>query len=587
MLPTERRTLKMHPRLLWDVIHRQAGTLSKAILEGVMNVVDAGGTRCEITLDRQSFSIVDDGKGFKDMSEIENFFETFGYPHNENDATYGRFRMGRGQVFSFGSSEWRSNQFKMLVDLRPMKDEKGNDFALGYDFSDGNPQVDGCTIKVDLYDKLTPSEFDNTVREIGDYVKFVSIPVTLNGKVISVDPKTQEWDVETDQFYVKKRSSGSLDVYNQGVLVSKYSSYRFGASGLVVSKVPVDVNFARNDVTSTCPVFKKIKKFLNDDAVVESRRAPLNDSQRENFIHRLIARELTISEIGDARIITDVTGSHHPITVFRNLSRFSNRLSIAERSDRIGDIAQQRKLAFFVTTETADRFGAKTPGELISVLQEIFTQNNFSRINATGVERDTFLDEISSNHEPLKDSELNKAERIALKSIRAAYKTLVQAGYLHDRRNATNEFSRVTHYHQIGRKISVGVSDTAQAWTNGTTDIWINRDCLRWVRDGMDGMIRISGLLLHEQLHEGPSTGTHDHGVEFYERYHNITISSDLLGETARKMLKECLHLMRDESQKIIRNLAESEDIIARADDAGFHITASAPETEEEAAPTP
>ena len=38
---TETRTLNAHNKLLFDVIRRQAGTLSKAILEGVMNSVDA------------------------------------------------------------------------------------------------------------------------------------------------------------------------------------------------------------------------------------------------------------------------------------------------------------------------------------------------------------------------------------------------------------------------------------------------------------------------------------------------------------------------------------------------------------------
>ena len=35
------RTLKMHPKLLLDVIERQAGTLDKAILEGGMNGIEA------------------------------------------------------------------------------------------------------------------------------------------------------------------------------------------------------------------------------------------------------------------------------------------------------------------------------------------------------------------------------------------------------------------------------------------------------------------------------------------------------------------------------------------------------------------
>ena len=34
----------MHPKLLYDVILRQAGSLSKAVLEGIQNSIDAGAT---------------------------------------------------------------------------------------------------------------------------------------------------------------------------------------------------------------------------------------------------------------------------------------------------------------------------------------------------------------------------------------------------------------------------------------------------------------------------------------------------------------------------------------------------------------
>jgi hypothetical protein len=573
MSNTERRTLKMHPRMLWDIIHRQAGTISKAILEGVMNVVDAGGTKCEIKIDRKSFSIIDDGKGFKNMTEIENFFETFGHPHEEGDAKYGRFRMGRGQIMAFGISRWSSTTFRMHVDLKPMKDEKGKDFALGYELSDGNESFNGCKIEVDLYEHLAPSLLDATIREVQDYVKFVNIPVILNGKVISKDPAKEEWDVETDEFYVKKRASGSLDVYNQGVLVSKYNSYRFGCSGLVVSKVPLDVNFARNDVVSSCKVFKKVTKHLNDEAIKQARKAPLTDSQRDNFIRRLVTGEISLRDVGTTRVITDVTGSHHKFEIFKELVKFSNKISIAPRGDRVGEVAHNRKLAFFVTPETADRFGADTPKQLLKVLKEVLTANGDSHAlrSVSAVTRDTFLEEISSHHEAVKDSELNKAERIALKAIRAGYKVLCYEGYWHDRRHVTNEFNFSDRpYEHVARKIDVGMSVTAQAWTNGTTHTWINRDKLKLVRQGIDGMMRLAALMLHEQLHDEPSTGTHEHGVEFYERYHNISLNSDIIGMTAREILKKTLRFMREEDVQLVRALSESEDLVTNAADQGM-----------------
>jgi hypothetical protein len=230
-------------------------------------------------------------------------------------------------------------------------------------------------------------------------------------------------------------------------------------------------------------------------------------------------------------------------------------------------------MAFFVTPETADRFGADSPKQLLKVLKEVFQNNSmgYTLQHVTAVTKDSFNQEISSHHEPVKDSELNKAERIALKAIRAGYKVLCHAGYMHDYRRINNEFNYSDKgYSQIARKIDVGMSLTAQAWTNGTTHTWINRDKLKLVREGIDGMMRIAGLLLHEQLHDEPSTGTHEHGVEFYERYHNLTLNSDIIGVTAREILKKTLRFMREEDVNLIRALSESEDLVTNAADHGL-----------------
>lgn len=108
----QRRAFKIHSSIIKTLIHEQSGSLPKAVAELVMNSIDAGATRIDLTVDATgAFEFVDDGKGFQSRDEIEQFFETFGTPHVNGDALYGRFRCGRGQIMSYASTVWRSGQF--------------------------------------------------------------------------------------------------------------------------------------------------------------------------------------------------------------------------------------------------------------------------------------------------------------------------------------------------------------------------------------------------------------------------------------------------------------------------------------------
>src|SRR6266436_3542027 len=72
---SERRRFRMHAQLLYDVILRQAGSLAKAFLEGVMNSVDAHASYVDLWLNEDRGLLVDDGEGFKNRREVEDWFE--------------------------------------------------------------------------------------------------------------------------------------------------------------------------------------------------------------------------------------------------------------------------------------------------------------------------------------------------------------------------------------------------------------------------------------------------------------------------------------------------------------------------------
>jgi hypothetical protein len=584
-MAAERRQLKMHPALLWSVIERQAGTIAKAILEGGMNSVDAGSTFCDITITTKSFSIKDDGKGFRDETEIENFFETFGFPHKEGDATYGQFRMGRGQMFSFGRNVWRTGQFKMTVDMKPQKDVDGNDYALGYDFEKFDESVAGCGIDVDLYEELLPSTLDKTIREIKKYLAYVNIPIKLNGELISTDPAKAKWDEETDDAYIKRKTSGNLEVYNLGVLVKDSPSYYTGVAGVVVSKKQLKVNFARNDIQADCPIWKRVSKLLQDQTLEKAKRsAPLTEHERGFYAQQLASSEVDFDSLRDTRVLTDVTNSHHPLKKLQSVTSFS----IAKVGDRVAEMAHTRKMAFVLSAECAERFGVSTPKEFVALAKKLGERDHEWRYIAkrlVAIPRSEFDKTISSNHEPLKDNELEKAEMMALRAIREGAKALYNEGVYSDRwKDKIGEtFSDAsTNQARNARRITAGVSDTANGWTNGTSDIWINRNILKKMKNGLAGYMQVSALLLHEYIHREASTGTHDHGVEFYEAFHEYSMRTNVLQKSSAAMMKSMISQLRAEGKNVSNILSALEDDVAKAQQVGLAGFDDAPSISEE-----
>lgn len=571
----KRRKLKMHPRLLWDVIHRQAGQLSKAVLEGAQNCVDAGATYCNITLTSDRLTITDDGKGFVDLTEIDKFFETFGYPHKEGDAKYGRFRMGRGQLFAFGVNVWRSNRFKMIVDLKPQQDQDGEEFALGYDLIDGLEQHDGCHIDISLYEKTQASYLEWQIKAIKQNLAWLQIPVTLNGQQINKLPQEQtDWDLETDDAYVKFSNSGTMSVYNMGVLVRTYPASQLSSGGTVVSKDALDVNFARNDIQSTCDRWDRIKR----DVAAEVKKrlnngvARMDDAARENMSMSLLSGDISLSQGYKQKILTDIRGTHQSLSVLNQLGRYSNTITVAEKGDAIAEKVHERGLAFVLEKSTLDRFNAGTLKEFVASILEVAERHTRSGeydnvayslrkamkdVKVADVE--IYRKLISNTHIEVPRKNLKPSERLALDAIARSNYSL---------RVGLNEAIRDIGLDMEPRKdreIRVGESETALAWTDGQSTIWLNRSLLPLIQKGIPGMSRIAGIMLHEYVHDDNDLGSHDHDYDFYRRFHDLSVYKDIIGETANYMLGRVLYLVEMEQKKPTGALKKASDIIANA----------------------
>lgn len=504
------REFRAHPQHLRNTVLRQAGDLWKAVLEGVMNSVDAGASRCDITLNQDRVKIVDDGRGFQTDEEIANHFETFGSPHEEGDATYGEFRMGRGQLMAFGRNVWRSNQFTMTVDVKNAGMCYGLEVAKSSVFA-------GCEIVIDLYEPLLSSGLLEAQRELAKFVKYVSIPVYLNGEQISVDPSTVKWDHVTDEAYIRLRDSGDLHVYNLGVFVNALSANMAGAGGEVVSRKRLKLNFARNDVMrrghERCPVWLKIEPYLRQTIVTRNSAKPsLNDAGRAQMAREFVDGNLPYPACTESRLLTDVTGRHWCLQQLRTrLYQFHNRYSNAPLGNRLGDRVQQMKLAFVFSDETLSRFNVATVTELWA----LFT--NYRQAWPSG------NSELFKSAKYVAFSDLTEAMSTEYHIVPQKEQSLMETCLLAALGTASWHFARFRRATDNPRKLVVGLNDTADGWTDGRSYIAINRKFLDDVGYTTTGLLRICQLLAHEYCHDGPDTAEHPHSHEFYQDYHDLS----------------------------------------------------------------
>lgn len=432
---------KIDENILYSIIAKQAGTLQKSFLELVMNSIDAAATEIKIEFDGLNFTFYDNGKGFDNEDEIHKFFGTFGTPHEEGDAVYGKFRMGRGQIMAFSHNQWKSNTFFMDVDIKNR--------GINYQFKNNQEFINGCLISGVLYEKLEPFEIKEFETELEEFVKFSQIPVYYNGNCISKNISNIEWDLETEFGYIKiDNNKRRLSVYNLGVKVVDYRKWDMGFGGIIVSKKPIEVNFARNDILKkSCNTWKALYKDINSILLEKSKKSieeykNLDDSERASLSKKLITGELDYSIGRKLKLFKDITGAYHTVSKIAGLEI----VVAAYRHDRLADKVHQEKRAFVLDDEVFENFGLNTLQEIYIQLKnrcyEYYSQKSdflsreykliSSECDKLSKER-IFIDDINSfkleinvDYEILDIKELNLKEKLVLETIQTYEKKVRQ-----------------------------------------------------------------------------------------------------------------------------------------------------------------
>lgn len=446
--------------LLHDVMRKQAGTVEKAVLEAVMNSVDAGAETIGHQIGVDQLILEDDGKGMT-RDEVRQYFEKFGLKDDDvHEKEFGKFRMGRGQIFNFGMNIWHSGDNLMVVDLNndetkiPVEivgdideDEYLNkteeyytldSSGLGFNLLEAAKEYDGCKIIVQLYNEL--DSMTNTSAAIREQVQYIpwlhDVTYTINGDEIDDE---FEFDDETPRAYYQIGSDdygSSTKVYNQGAYVME--ERLTNTKCVVVSKEDLDVNFARNDVLDTCEVFRTIKQELRQMVVeylIETDE--MKDNERRWLLEEAAGDDRVLDKIKAIPLIPDVMGEYHSINGLKN-----KKMTFAKKDHRLAEKVMKRK-----GTVVLDRNFKSAVKYLINESQ-------------TYSFRDVVDHDLGAEMKKYSDGDISKKRTKNLERLRWA---LQEAGF------------RI--------EVNAGYSSEMQMWIDDDETLVVHKNVLNWRKD--------------------------------------------------------------------------------------------------------
>jgi hypothetical protein len=518
----QRVDFDLHVKVIYDLIERQCGTLSKAILEGTQNgieaVADADKAVIDITFDTRGaeqykpgayLRIKDNGRGIPNRQEIDEFWKRFGTPHSEAEhKIWAQFRMGRGQIFSYGINRWRTHNFEMVVDIAK---DKAAGVKPGFELDDSMPKVPGCDIEVELYSNPIGDGYsiEALKDEIRKQIEFMPGIIRFNGEQLNTPPKMLKWTYEDENAYYLFGVGHNLSIYNLGAYTMDMSVSRAGVTGVVVSKKMLIVNFARNSVQEDrCPVWAKIREVIQSQRVEKVRKAArrLNDNERTAT---LIDLRDGLQDYHAVQTLGLFKTSSDKVLKFSDILKNTLSWTFAPEGDRLADKWMQSGQALCINESVVKQLSYRGPRKdffkwLVERCADWNVARQWEKVALLYRDYDDLESETGGNRSStiIPHDKLTRLEKRIIKVLEK------------------------WHYLWGNRRILIGVSGCAAlAWTNGSTYIALNREYLKRLHlsSGYDSAGDLIHTMFHEAAHDEDTSGTHYHGEEFYRRFHEIT----------------------------------------------------------------
>lgn len=461
---------EMAENLLLSVIKDQTGSVVKAVEECLQNSLDADSTRIDITINENGFRFVDDGCGMN-KKQIDKYFRVFGNSAKKYDKTkIGKFGMGRGQVFNFGYTTWKTKNFRMLTNIHK---------SLSYRMKKLVSTIKGTDVSCVFFKSLGSYELDRTKSHLKQYFLPEDVEFYINGEKFVMEKEVCE-EYTNEEFEVFLSPYYNNRIFSQKLFVKTFdSTTKYNINCLK----KMELNFARNsfkeDDDATKRLFSLMKDLEKDSLVTENS---FDASTGERILGFVRNGKLSVEDFKTKKIIELADGNMVSLeSIATGKVMFGDKNETSDRAIQQGHIVINNELKYVLNEIAKD--------EKITFTRDYRDPNE---VVSLGFKKD--LDVVS-----LKKKHGKKA---------------VLFYYL------AKEMNKVVF--NGNRDLKLGESDIASGWTDGYYTVWINKNLFMDYKNTGEVQMRIYELLIHEYAHEEDDTNKSAHDVNFYKRYHDM-----------------------------------------------------------------
>lgn len=507
--------------IIQNLSERQAsGELKKPFKELRQNSKDACATIFKVWLTKRCMKVYDNGNGMS-FDEIMTRFRIIGYRGKSGDENSdGEFGVGRFQFFNEGIIYWftRGSDDKLWLIHVDIKKNLTNFEITEIEFGEHTLVFpDGRTKKI-----MITEDFTGTIiyilfyKEIQynfkiDYAldDFREAVLPTNSMKIFFNDEEYNPEIIIDEklsdenFDVFSMNNITRQIYANGIHVRQNTKTSFDYN--INCKMKMRLNFARNEFVKRDEdgsINERTKMLYDKIAEIETHyiktQKDFNTTQCAKILKLIETKEIDIKEIIDKPLIPQTDGNYYTFNEIKNKS-----ILFGEKDIWSDDCIQQGYAV--IPTNFRER--------IISINKREELELNFPNRSIRNIAHTGYHNKISP------------------KQLRKQINYLVALEVNYKIFNSK-------------RNLDVGISDIAEAWTDGYYEITIDKSVIDGYSNIPSAVLGIWAILSHEYSHDDSTIKQDYHNVRFYEKYHRLTQKTvkkipGLLSNITTKKLKE------------------------------------------------